>query len=605
MLSLTPKGLRVSPRAKLQNLTFRGWTGGLNAVENDISMDPRFCKALNNFRRRPDGTQYIRHGNQWFVDVVDVVQGDIVDQEYFANVIISVTDEGEIAATDNQGVSTAIWNSAIAALLLGSPAGWSSGLDSIDFVPFKSTLIVHNGIDKPIRINSDLEVVYEQDDATGSNVNVPIGKYGCVVSNYHCVAGLPAAPTEIYVSAIGTSGTFPGDPAPNDSIVIDVGAYAPEGAPDIRGIAGFRTLLIVFFESQAVPIQLGNYDEDDIHIPEFPDAIPAFGLFGHRCIVPVENDLLFAGPHGISSVKRNIVSSNLDSAPISDLIEPEYRRVVSVLTDEQQLKNCFMVFDRLHHCVVLYTPSGDAFTYNVNERLRYKSWNTESGSAWKSACLSTKGRVFFSFGSRVFQQGNNVFVGEDYHADRIMDRDADWAPGHSYVVGDIAFDTVTEESYIVTGDHVSGGTTFEDDRTAQTLDPKWELYEGEDIEFEMEMPWIDSRDPMQTKQNRYVSLATSGTATFTLQVWVDNLYKDADGVVQHDPALSLEFVGNDAPGFGYDAGPYGGGRRSNDPRLFQYPVKFKTIKPSIVGATKKPLEIATISFLYSRGRYHR
>lgn len=600
-----PPRKRSRQRGKLLNVVFRGWTGGLNAIENDVAMPEKFCVTLNNFRRRPDGTQGVRFGSQWFTRVDPVVLGDIVDQEYFANAIISVTENGEVAATTDAGTSTAIWNDAIAALLLGAPDGWSTGLDSIDFVPFKNQLIIHNGVDKPITVNAALEVTYLKDLATGSNVNVPIGKYGCVVSNYHCIAGIPAAPTQVYVSAIGTAGTFPGDPAPNDSISIDVGAYAPEGAPEIRGIAGFRSSLIVFFQTQSIVIQLGEYNEDGVHVPEFPDAIPAFGLLGHRCIVQVENDLLFAYLGGVGSVKRNLVSGLIDSAPLSDLIEPVYRRIVNTLTDEEQLKHCFMVNDKLSHTVVLYTPSGDAFAYNANERLKYKGWNTESGTAWISGCVSVLGRVFYSLAAEIFQAGNGVHTGEAYRADRILDRDENWSVSTAFAVGFIAFDTLTEESYICIQAHVSGAGTFEDDRAAQALDPMWELYEGEDIDFELEMPWVTGKDPMQLQMNKYVSLATKGTASFTVNIYVDNLYKDADGVVLHDPALSMEFIGNDAAGFGFDAGPYGGGRRSNDPRLFAFPAKFKSVKIAILGATKRPLEISTITFLYSRGLHTR
>lgn len=98
---------------------------------------------------------------------------------------------------------------------------------------------------------------------------------------------------------------------------------------------------------------------------------------------------------------------------------------------------------------------------------------------------------------------------------------------------------------------------------------------------------------------------SNGTATFTLRVWVDNLYKDADGNILYNPAISMDFVGNDAPGFGYDAGPYGGGRRSGDPRLMGFPIKFKKLKAGIVGSTTKPLEISLISFLYLKGLFKR
>ena len=62
-------------------------------------------------------------------------------------------------------------------------------------------------------------------------------------------------------------------------------------------------------------------------------------------------------------------------------------------------------------------------------------------------------------------------------------------------------------------------------------------------------------------------MATKGNAQFTLKAYVDNLYKNHDGDIVFPPALSMDFVANEAPGFGYDAGPYGGGRRSGDPRL--------------------------------------
>jgi hypothetical protein len=101
-------------------------------------------------------------------------------------------------------------------------------------------------------------------------------------------------PTEIIISAKGTSGVFPGDPAPNDAISIDVGAYAPEGAASIRGIAGFRTYLLVFLQNITLQIKLGQYDDTGIHTPQFPDTLPQFGLLGNRCIVTVENDLCSA-----------------------------------------------------------------------------------------------------------------------------------------------------------------------------------------------------------------------------------------------------------------------------------------------------------------------
>lgn len=605
-MPLLSKSIQLGQASKLESISLPGFGGGLNAVESDISMQPQYQVALQNFRRTAGGSQETRFGSNWFADVVSVVTGDIVDSVVFANAIITVTDTGQIAATDLSGNVVAIWNTAIANALPGTPAGWSGSLDSIDFVPFRSQLVVHNGVDKPITIDENLDVTYLADLATGSNVYTPIGKYGCVVSNYHCVAGIPAAPTTVYVSNKGTSGTFTGDALPNDAIAIDVGAYAPEGAPEIRGIAGFRSYLIVFFAEQSLLIRLGIYNDatPPVHIPEFPDTLPNVGILGHRCVVQVINDLRFAGFSNVNSAKRNLFGQ-IDGDTLSDIIEPAYRRAVGVLTDNERLKRCFVVFDSISHDTSIYVPDGTAFVYCNNEKLKTKAWTMFTGPAWRSGCASTLGRVFFTIGSRIFQQGNTIFAGEKYRADRLNDRDANWTTGHAYSIDDIARDTVTAVSYICIADHISGGTTFANDRAAQVLAPKWEEYTGEGIDILMELPWIAGKDPMQLKQNRFLGIGSGGTAEFTVKVWVDNLYKDDDGEVIYDPALTMAFIGNDALGFGYDAGPYGGGRRSTDPRLFKFPINFKTIKIQFSGSVKKRLELASASFLYARGRWKR
>lgn len=591
----------------MEPLTIRNFGGGLNAVDSDISMAPQFSVVLDNLHRTPSGALKLRFGSKWFVDIMPYITndiGNIVNMHYFAGAIVAAAQGGQIVAADDNGVAVSIWNATLAAALPGAPSPWSGAVMSVDFVPFKAKLIAHNGLDKPLSIGSGLGVSYLADEVTGSNVNVPIGKYGCVVANYHCVAGIPAAPTTVYVSSKGTAGTFPGDPVPNDSISIDVGAYAPEGAPEIRGIAGFRSFLIVFFASQALPIRLGTYNGAGVHVPEFPDVLPSFGLLGHRCVTSVVGDLQFAGFNSIGNATRSLFSGLIDPSSLSDIVEPAYRRLISNLTDDDRLRKCFVVHDRLAHKTILYTPTG-SFAYSANDKLRYKAWSQDTTQIWESGCVSFLGRVFFSSGSRIFQQGNDIFTGEAYHADRLNDRSDNWQPGHSYTVGNLAYDTVTHEVYICVVSHISGGVSFSQDRADQILSPKWELYKGEPISFEWESPWLDGKDPMRLKITKYIALSTKGTAEFTVRIWVDHLYKDIDGNVIHDPAVSIKFIANDALGFGYDAGPYGGGRHSNDPRLFEFPAKFKSVKIGIIGSDRKPFELALISFLYAHGKFTR
>jgi hypothetical protein len=465
-VSVFPVGFKSPKGNKLENITLRGFGGGWNAIETDLQMDSTYLVVTRNFRRTAGGTQKIRYGSKWFADLSDTQTGRIVNMIYFAQSIICVLSNGHIVAVEGGGAKTVIWNATIAAGLFGAPAGWSNNLDStyddgsfnkasVDFVAYKNQLIVHNGIDKPVTIDRNLKVTYLQDLASGSNVNVPVGRYACVVSNYHCIAGLRPVPaadwtnstpynkddyakdpasgqlyiclvantssgsgnfqaeqaahptywaisnrnssTLIYISAVGTAGTFPGDPLPNDSITVDVGAFAPQGAVAIRGLAGFRANLLVFFQDQTVIVKLGTYNATGIHQPFFPDTMPSFGILGHRCYTPIENDLLFAGLGGSASARRNLlsVSGTLETQPLSSRIEPPFRETVGNLTDEQQLKDCFQIYDALSHDLLLFTSTGRIFVYSFSIKLKYSSWSEYSGLNVQCGCRSFLGRVFY------------------------------------------------------------------------------------------------------------------------------------------------------------------------------------------------------------------
>ncbi len=601
--NIFPKSMQRPGRGKVETTTLKGFSGGWNAIDDDISMAVRYVKTLINCYRGPSGGQFVRFGTDWFQDIKYVRDEDILDMEYFNGRIVAVTVGGHILTITDGGVVTEIWNTAIAGALPGSPASWGTTVTQVSFVPFKSELIVHDGTDKPITISSAFHVTYLQDAGTGSNVNVPIGKYGCIAANYHCIAGIPGSPTEVIISAAGTSGTFPGDPLPNDAISIDVGAYAPEGAASIRGIAGFRTNLIVFLQGISIQIKLGVYNDAGTHVPEFPDTFPKFGLIGDRCITKIENDLIFVGLGGLSSASRNVYSNALESTYISNIIEPEYRRIVGALTDTEQLLESFTVYDPLSRNLMIFTKDGEAIVYTSNAKLNYKGWSLFQDMDWTCGCTSFLGRVFFAQGTRIFQYGNSTFD-EKIYADRTNDRDGNWANSTNFAANYIARDTVTEESYKCLVTHTSPATgTFEAERIAAPS--LWELYEGEAISFEIELPWVAGRDAMKTKLLRYISIITQGTAEFTTEAYVDNLYKDIDDDVIYDPVASMVFIGNDAAGYGLDAGPYGGGRRSRDPRLTKFPAKFKSIKFRMFGSIRKPLSFLGLSFLFSRGNYFR
>jgi hypothetical protein len=593
-----------TPRSQLLSLSLRGFGGGLNSVDDDFTMEPKYAMTLKNFRRTPSGGQQVRFGSNWFADVKGFAAGNIMDMCYFNGRIVVVMDSGEIATVTPTGVVAVGWNSGVANALPGHPSGWKSTYVAVSFVPFKDTLIIHNGVDKPIVIDKNYKFDYLQDLAVGSNVNTPIGKYGCVAQNYHCIAGVVNLPTTIYISAVGTSGVFPGDAAPNDSISIDVGAYSPEGAVAIRGLAGFRSYLIVFFQGQSLLVQLGNYDSNGIHKPQFPDTLPKFGLLGQRCVTPVEHDLIFSGLDGFSDAKKNLFSGVITSDHVSDRIEPFYRNITGNLTDSQQQNNCFMVHDPLWHDTILFNPSGRCFVHTGSENLHYSSWSEYNfPKAWTCACVTFLGRIFYALGTRIYQHGNPVFIGENYYADCMNDRDANWAVNTIYGAGQIIRDTLGNVSYTCMVAHTSGTSNIAADIAAN---PTWWLkYTGIPIAFEMELPWLSGKDPMKSKHLRFISIGTLGSAEFTAEAYVDGMYKDDNGVVRFGPGLSVPFTGGGTLGAGYNDGPMGGGRRADDPRLWGYPLKFKLLKLRFIGTTTKPLQIISASFLYSRGKYKR
>ena len=595
------KGAR--PASRLESTTLRGFGGGWNSIDEDLSMPPKFQVALVNFHRTSSGSQAVRFGSHFNCDIKSVRNSPIVDGYYFNGMNIVVTESGNVLKINETGTSVVeIWNTAIAAALPGAPAAWGPTVTQVTFVPFKNTLVIHNGKDKPIVIDSTFAVKYLQDLGTGSNVNVPIGKYGCVAANYHCVAGIPSNPTEIILSAQGTSGVFPGDPPPNDGISIDVGAYAPEGAAAIRGIAGFRTFLLVFLQNVVIQIKLGKHDEAGNHVPEFPDTLPQFGLLGSRCIVTIENDILFSGLSGLASARRNMYApDSMDSDYLSSVVSPSYRRMVGALTDNEQLKVVFAAYDKLNNDYLIFLPNKDVLCYTFNTRLKMHAWSLlRKTVAFRAGWTSILGRFYVAYGTKVFLKGNSTFDGENYYADRIMDRDAVYAPSTVWTAGQLVLDTATSEVWQCLVSYTGSSLpSFELER--ETHPDNWKQYFGVPISIEFELPWIDGKDPTKLKQLRYVSIATKGDAEFTLTAYVDNLYKDVTGTKIYDPALTMVFIGNDAYGYGFDDDPYGMGRRSRDPRLYGFPVKFKTIKFRIEGSVTKKLELVNLSFLFASG----
>jgi hypothetical protein len=249
-----------------------------------------------------DGSLSVRPGTKLLTNAMPTTS-PIVNIYYFAGMIIASQQDGHVTKTDGAGTVTT--------MLIGGVNPWSSGMTYTSFTIFNSDLIMCNGRDKPLIISGDptgpnyLVAQYLADEATGSNVNVPVGKFVIAHSQYTCIAGIPSAPSTLYISNKGTSGTWPGDPAPNDAIYLDLGPRISLGSAAITGMVAYRDKLLVTFERGVLPMSLGVYTgTPSVHTPSDDGFIEEFGCQAHRSLVSVGDDTFYVDNVGVNSIAR-------------------------------------------------------------------------------------------------------------------------------------------------------------------------------------------------------------------------------------------------------------------------------------------------------------
>ena len=580
---------------EFQEASISNFSGGLNTVDNDLQIDSKYAKDLYNFYKQGDGSQKLRFGTKFLYNVSSAVSGDIIEVVDFQNHLVVFTDDGEAAKITTGGVITAIWDSTIAAALPGAPSGWSTGLTQIDFTEFKNELVVCNGTDKPILIDDSLAVTYLQDLATGSNTNTPIGKYVTTSANYTVIAGISSSPDVIYISNSGTSGTWPSDPAPNDSISLNVAAYAPQTGGTIRGLSAFKNFLFIHFATATVVFQLGTYD-GSTHDPTYIETINQAGILSHRFEIVLPEASGFMTNTGFKRIKQN----SFGTATVTQLMSEKIQKTIQGKTptsSANRLKS-FSFFNSADNSIWMLFYNGttyDMFIGGTDQQIKRIAWSEGGGWAYTCATVSESKRVYLCRDSYVFQLGNELYDDEDYTADEVDFYTATWATTTAYVVGDKVIQSGT--AYRCIEAHTSG--TFATDLANEY----WEENDGDDIDFRWELPWTDVNARMRKKHLGYMGFDTTGASTFTLQLFVDNIILDADG--NYDPALTLDMVGGDSGGYGSGPQPYGGGRRTADERRWGFPLEFNKMKIRISGSDKSGLGFSTITILYKQGAFHR
>jgi hypothetical protein len=595
----------------LRDATIRDFSGGWNVVDSDLNLSSKFSKRLANMQRSVDGGQEIRAGTKLFADCSEYLD-EIVHSEYYNGYVVAVGQNGKLVMADSLGKVSLIWDAERASKLPGAPLGWTTNNKYTSSSVFNGNLILCNGVNKPLSINTSMAVTYLNDLATGSNANVPICRYIATHGRYLVMAGDPDFVDRIHISSTDTA-IWVGDDAPNDAVSIDLGSRVPVGSDIIKGIGKFRTNIIVAFEDVLLPGTLGVFDSGGDHTPTFDDAIENVGAIGHKTIQTVGDDMFLCDATGVISVQRAVLSTSTKAERFSQLVDPEIQadldRIDKVSTLEDRV---FSVYNAQFNDYMLFVPNAGTeeaitehrcYVLKKNKALKIEAWADWKGWNFRSACRSSAKRIFVT-------QGPEIFILGELHNRSVRDL----APGNQELPRD----------YMGTEEMFDDDTTYTDSRG---FNPVADISgSGVPIYFEWLLPWGDNGARFQTKGSRYISFDVEGEQAFTCEMFIDRnfedrmylgeefeedelLFDDDTGfdVERLDPILSMEFVGGDAPGYGDDVyrDRFGGGRETRTERLYAWNSKYKLYRLRFNGYATKPLKFNAVTLAYTGGSIRR
>lgn len=542
--ALLPRG-KVRYAQQLLPLTLRGFDKGWNVLDDDMNLPFKYATRMENCYPDSEGNIRVRQGFELFArcSAHFSTAAGIVDGYYFNGALIVVGTNGEILKVLGDATVSRIWDSAISG---GNPWG---ATDFVSFEIFNGHLILCNGSDKPLDIFPDFHVEYLQDQGTSTNINVPVCKYVRAVGRFLCMAGDPLEPDRVHISARDAPGTWFGDPPPNDATRLDVGSIIP-GATVIRGLMQFRGRLVVMYAEGLVFGELGTYDDNGDHTPNFDDGIEGYGSISHRAGTTQGDDALFMDLNGVPSIKRTVLSTSFKPERVSELVDPEIKAMLSVLSFEALENRVFSVYNREAGQFMLFVPDAEliadttetaAFVYNYRPSLQQAAWARYRG-------------MNFTCGIRTLQ--NNIFFGDN---DGTL-----WRFGSTQLPVEL--------------DYKEGAL-------------------GTPIEFDWELPWFDFGKRTNVKHTKKIAFDTRGASEFTVQMYVDNFLDT--------PALSMRFSGGEQGEYGDSAQPYGGGRNTSRKKHYNWPSKFEIMKLRFTGTADAGLSFVSISLQYLFGGINR
>lgn len=551
-----------SAKPVLKDATVRDFSGGWDILDDEVNLNSRYAVRMYNCSVFADGAVNVRYGTELFANLALYVSSAgayPINMEYYNAALIVVCSNGDVLRILADGTISRIWDSAIASALPGNPAGWSD-TEFASFAQFNGSLIICNGVDKPLLVNSTFVVDYLQDEGTSSNLNTPICRYVTVCGRFLVMAGDPVNPYRVHISSQDTSGTWFDDPDPNDATFIDVGTYL-NGATEIRGISTFRGKLIVAFAEGTILGNLGIFDEEGNHTPNFDETVEQYGSVSHRSMINYGEDMLMMDLVGIPSLKKTVYSGTIKPDRVSELIDPDIASKINNLSFGTLENRCFALYNQRDGQFLFFVPNSDsidtttqttAYSLIYRPSLKVNSWSRYDGWNFTCGCRTSQGEVFFGdVNGKIWLLGS---VHNENYTDYLNDSD------------------------------VNGG-------------------DGVPITFDWELPWSDIQERTKSKTSKYLKLDTSGTGEFTVEMYIDRYRYDQDGL--DSPFLSMSMIGGDAGGFGMGYTPYGGGRNTADEKLYGWPSKFMWMKLRFTGSVTNKLKFSAISLLYTQGNILR
>lgn len=523
--------------------TISDFSGGLNSADSQFAMQSKFAPVLDNLLVHETYSLMSRFGTCEF----STIPTTIVNITAFNKALIAFCTDGTIYKIDASGTATVIWNETIANALPDNPTGWGA-TEHIDFEEVSDVLFCTNGADKPVQVDTDFNVTYIADLASGSNINVPIARFVASANDYLVMAdGL-----ELYISARRTYSTFVGDADPNDATTFNVGTHVSGGASGITGLAAFRNKLIVFLGTSFAVITLGEYD-NEFHIPRVSDTVKDLGLPTNRAMFNTDEDFVFLSNAGVDRLSQSLLGDRFETKPAASQIENIMLRTLPKLDTDKT----FVTVDKINQQVFFFLHSADSdplvFAMSFKARNFSKTaWCSIKGwDDFTAGCSGIDNRTFFVKENKIYQYGNDAYDGEEYTTDFMAD--------------------------------------------AET--------EGNPITIDWELPWIDAGSRLRMKRLKRVAVDTEGTARFNVQLFGDRIYKDYND--EYTPAVEITFDAGNSGEFGAVNKYFGGGRRANGQRLFGLPLDFKLLKVRVTGEITERLFINSISLLMMNGGYMR